>query len=90
MAEAYTLWEGLCLAQHIGCNNFFIQSDNSEVTETIQDGGFCSTSSAAIFYDCAIPATSFTKVEFIHSQREANSVAHEIARHSFKIFDSCI
>jgi ribonuclease HI len=40
MAEAYALREGLCMAQHIGCNKFIIQLDNSQVIETMQGGFF--------------------------------------------------
>jgi hypothetical protein len=40
MVEAYSLCEGLCMAQHIGCNKFIIQLDNSQVIETMQDGFF--------------------------------------------------
>jgi hypothetical protein len=40
--EAYTHREGRCLAQQVGCNRFIIQSDNTQVIETMQDGGFFS------------------------------------------------
>jgi hypothetical protein len=76
MAEAYALCEGLCMDQRIGCNKSVIQSDNSQVLETMQDGGFSSTSSAAIFYDCVMLAIGFAKVEFEHCKREENLVAH--------------
>jgi hypothetical protein len=48
-AEAYAFREGLLLAQHMGCNRFTIQSDNSDVVHTImKDGGFLATAVAAI------------------------------------------
>ena len=34
-AEAYAMREGLLLAQHIGCNHFTIQSDNTEVVNAM-------------------------------------------------------
>jgi hypothetical protein len=43
MAEAYAPREGLCLAQHIGCKKFIIQSDNSRVIDIMLDGGFTAT-----------------------------------------------
>ena len=54
MAEAYAFREGLSIAQFLGCNKFIIQSDNSQVIDTMMDGGFSATSSAAIFDDCRL------------------------------------
>jgi hypothetical protein len=66
MAEAYAIREGLYLAQHIGCNNFIIQSDNTLVIDIMLDGGFRATSSDTIFHDGSILASRFTTVEFEH------------------------
>jgi hypothetical protein len=52
MAEAYALREGLCLAQHLGCNKFIIQSNNLQVIDTMLIDGFSSMASATIFDDC--------------------------------------
>jgi ribonuclease HI len=82
MAEAYALREGLSLAQFLGCNKIIIQSDNSQVIDTMKEGGFSATSSAAIFDDCRLLATGFREITFEHCNREANEIAHE-ARHSF-------
>jgi ribonuclease HI len=89
MAEAYAVQEGLLLAQKFGCNRLIIQSDNMEVVDTMKEGGFSATSAAAIFYDCNIMAAGFVKVSFEHCPREANSVAHELAKDSFQSFSSC-
>ena len=56
--------------------------------ETMQNGGFSSTSSAAVFYDCSILALGFTSVEFSVCLPKANSAAHEIDRHSFLNFST--
>jgi hypothetical protein len=82
MAEAYTLREGISMAQYLGCNNFIIQSDNV-VIETMLAGGFSSTSSATIFDDCKIFSVVFRNIMFQHCYREANGVTDELARHSF-------
>jgi hypothetical protein len=90
MAEAYALREGLCLAQHIGCSRFIIQSDNIQVVEAMLDGGFSATAAAAIFLDCNFLASGFSKVSYEFCPRESNSVAHELARNCFQTFNSCI
>lgn len=89
MAEAYPLRKGLFLAQHIGCTKFIIQSDNMQVIETMLGDGFSATQAAAIFYDCRILTSGFTKVCFEHCPREANMVAQELTRNSFRSKLSC-
>jgi ribonuclease HI len=88
-AEAYAFCEGLVLAQRIGCNNFIIQTDCVQVVETMQNGGFSATSSAAIFDDFIILWSGFGSVSIEHCNREANQVAHELAKVSFSSGSSC-
>jgi ribonuclease HI len=90
MAEAYALREGLSAAQFLGGNQYIIQSDNSQVIDTMNDGGFSATSSAAIFDDCRILAAGYINISFEHCRREANEAAHEIARFCFENRIDCI
>jgi hypothetical protein len=90
MAEAYALREGLSAAQFLGGNQYIIQSYNSQVIDTMNDGGFCATSSAAIFDDCRILAAGYINISFEHCRREANEAAHEIARFCFENRLDCI
>jgi hypothetical protein len=48
----------------------------------MKNGGFSATSSAAIFDDCNILISGFRGFKFEHCNREANEVAHELARFS--------
>jgi ribonuclease HI len=80
MAEAYALREGLSLAQDLGSTNLIIQSDNSQVIETTNEGGFSSTASAAIFNNRMILDSGFRNIYFEHCNRKANEVAHALAR----------
>ncbi|XBJ13296.1 hypothetical protein VPH35_017677 [Triticum aestivum] len=80
MAEALALKFGLTLAQRAGCNRLIINSDNLEVIETMQDGGQSTGVAAAIFDDCFHYACDFIMTRFEHCNREANRVAHELAR----------
>ena len=66
-----------------------IQSDNSQVIDTMIEGGFSATSSAAIF-DCKIMASGFREIMFENYNREANEVTHELASHSFSEYLDCI
>lgn len=78
-AEAYAMKEGLKLAQTIGCNRIILSSDCLEAVNAMVEGG-SSGPAAAIFDDCYHLATEFPKIIFEHCHREANSVAHELAR----------
>ncbi|XBI43501.1 hypothetical protein VPH35_108267 [Triticum aestivum] len=80
MVEALALKFGLTLAQRAGCNRLIINSDNLEVIETMQDGGQSTGVATAIFNDCFHYACDFIMTRFEHCNREANRVAHELAR----------
>ncbi|XBI16545.1 hypothetical protein VPH35_058786 [Triticum aestivum] len=80
MAEALALKFGLTLAQRAGCNRLIRNSDNMEVIDTMNDGGQSAGAAAAIFDDCFHYACDFVTVRFEHYNREANKVAHELAR----------
>ncbi|XBJ23654.1 hypothetical protein VPH35_001739 [Triticum aestivum] len=80
MEEALALKFGLTLVQRAGCNLIIISSDNLEVIETMQDRGQSTDAAAAIFDDCFHYACDFFMTRFEHCYREANKVAHELAR----------
>ena len=56
----------------------------------MQDGGNTSGSSAVILDDCFHMAKDFTCVRYEHCHREANVVAHELARFCFSQKVDCI
>ncbi|KAF7005317.1 hypothetical protein CFC21_020442 [Triticum aestivum] len=80
MAEALALKFGLTLAQWAGCNRLIINSDKLEGIDTMNDGGQSAGAAAAIFDDCFHYACDFVIPRFEHCNREANKVAHELAR----------
>jgi hypothetical protein len=88
-AEAYALREGLCLAQHLECNRIVVRSDNMMVVETMREERIASTAAAAIFHDCTLMASGFSKVTFEHFPKEANSVTHELAKFCFQSISLC-
>lgn len=79
-AEALALRFGLLLAQKAGCNRLIINSDNMKIIDTMKNGGHSAGAAAAIFEDCFFMACDFPLTSFEHCNREANKVAHELAR----------
>jgi hypothetical protein len=61
-----------------------------QVVETMKDGVFSAMSSAAIYDDCMILCSGFNSVIFYHCNREANQVAHELAKDACSSSNSCI
>jgi ribonuclease HI len=83
MAEAYTLKEGLMLAQHIGCNRLIIQSDCMKVVETM-NGGF-----SALYDECITIWSGFQEISIEHCSRDANQAAHELAKRAMLLKQNC-
>lgn len=90
MAEAYALKHGLELAQSLGMNRIQIQTDCLEVVETMKDGGFSANSAAAIYDEVCSTWRDFVDISINHADREANMVAHYLARQAFDFKSSCI
>jgi len=79
-AEVNALREGLVLAQTMGCNRIRIQADCLEVVDTMRQGGFTATISGPIYEQCELMWLDFVSISLEHYNREANGVAHELAR----------
>ncbi|KAM3191940.1 hypothetical protein ACQJBY_069278 [Aegilops geniculata] len=79
-AEILALRFGLLLAQRAGCNRLHVNSDNIEVINTMKNGGQSAGAAAAVFDDCYFLACDCPLTRFEHCNREANKVAHELAR----------
>jgi hypothetical protein len=71
MAEAHAMKDGLALAATIGCNNIIAESDSTDVIQACNGA------------DCVDMAVSIGSVTFSHVLRDANQVAHTLARESF-------
>ncbi|KAF7022277.1 hypothetical protein CFC21_035078 [Triticum aestivum] len=80
MAKVLALKFDLTLAQRAGCNRLTINSNNTEGIDTMNDGGQSAGAAATIFDDCFHYACGFVTGRFEHCNREANKVAHELAR----------
>ena len=89
VAEATTMREGLSLANNKGCHNIVAEGDSLEVSDACNGNDTWWSESAAVFADCLDIATSIGKVIYRHCPREANSVAHDLARFVFIERSSC-
>jgi ribonuclease HI len=78
-AEARAVRDGLILAGQVGCTKIEVESDCSEVIDTMLDNGNSAGMAAAIFEECAFLARGFAKVCFKFCPRENNQVAHRLA-----------
>jgi len=90
MAEAFALKDGLMQAQHIGGNRIIVQSDCTEVTEIMSNGAFTANLAVAIYDECNIVWRGFQKISIEHVSRDANQVAHALARQAMISNENCM
>ena len=81
--EAMAMRDGLYLANSLGFNRVEAESDSLNVVNYCQGQAQWWDAAAAIFAECVDIATSIGKVIFKHCFRDANSVAHELAKFIF-------
>ena len=75
--------EGLALANRLGCNNVVAESDSTEIVDACNGAEAWWGESSAVLADCIDEASMIGNVLFQHCPREANGVAHELARSCF-------
>jgi ribonuclease HI len=83
MAEALAMRGGLELAIKLGCNRVQADSDSTEVVEACNGGDRWWSEESAVFTDCVDLASSIGVVSFKHCPRDANGVAHVLAKVAF-------
>ena len=88
-AEALAMKEGLNFACKKGCNNIIAESDSMETVEACSGRDAWHSAAAVIYADCMDLIPSLGSVKFRHISRDANKVAHDIARHSSSEKISC-
>ena len=83
LAEAFAMRDGLQLAVKLGCSNVVAESDSIQVVQACTGEEPWWNAAATIFADCVDLVTNIGSVKFSHCLREANQVAHELAKDSF-------
>jgi ribonuclease HI len=89
-AKTMAMREGLALANRLGCNNVLMESDSIETVEACSGDEAWWGENSAIYADYVDLAALLGNVTFKYCPREANRVAHEIARFCFSSRSSCI
>lgn len=75
---------GLYLAAHVGCSKVIIESDCSFVVEVVQDLDTYLGPKIVTLMECKQLEMDFATVSYNHCLREANSVANELAKFSYR------
>jgi hypothetical protein len=89
MAEALAMQHRLSLADHLGHQQVQVESDSLKVIYASSGMERWWSESAAVFPDCVTLVASIGRVEFKQYLREANEVAHEIARFCYSYKSNC-
>lgn len=82
-AEALALLEGLKFLENLGVTRVITESDSLEIIQACNAVIEVWSPFSAILAECFMKAHSLDSVEFIHCPREANQVAHQLAKFSY-------
>ena len=82
-AEAIALMSGLKPVDRLGCRNVQIESDCLELVQACNGDSEISSPHSAIRADCFLLAHNIPGINFKHCPREANEVAHFLARRCY-------
>ena len=82
-AEATALQRGLKLVEQIGCNPVVIETDSMELCQAYNGEIEIWSPYSAILVDCFVRAQRIGKISVQHCKREANLLAHNLARYAF-------
>ena len=88
--EVMALRDGLLLANEVGCNRLQAESDCMGVIDALSGTSQWYDQAAPIYASCTGIARDIGLVNFMHCHREANVVAHELARFCFSQKVDCI
>ncbi|MBA0877216.1 hypothetical protein Goshw_030055, partial [Gossypium schwendimanii] len=80
MAEAVACFQGLLFAKETGFTIVEVEGDSRTIIEKINQKGFGRADLDSVILDIKSMGRFFHKISFKHVRREANRVAHFIAR----------
>jgi ribonuclease HI len=89
MAKAIAMKEGMELAQNLGCNRLIAESDSTDTIKACSGEFRWWNESTAIYADCIDISSAIGNVSFSFCPREANQVAHEIAKFGYIHNQNC-
>jgi hypothetical protein len=88
--EAVAMKEGLSLVASVGYHQIIAEWDCLQVVQAFSGGNTWWHEGSRIIADCFNLVLEIGTAAFSHCPREANGVAHEIARNSYENHLSCI
>ena len=80
MVEVLAARSALVLAKELCLNQVLLESDSEIIINALSNGGRDSSSYGHILLDIKLLTPAFMGVSFCHSRRQANKVAHRLAR----------
>lgn len=83
IAEAFALQGGLELVESLGCVPVIVESDSLELIQACNGIIEIWSPYTAILADCFQKAQRIGNISFQHCPREANMVAHNLAKHAY-------
>jgi ribonuclease HI len=82
--EAMALLRGLKFLEKLGVSSVDIESDSLELIQTCNGDTEVSSPYTVVLADCFQIASTMDLVIFEHYFRDANTVAHNLAKHTYK------
>ena len=82
-AEALALQKGFMLIEQLGCSPVTIETDSLELVQAFNGVFEVSSPYTAILVDCFLRSSRLGVITVQHCNREANRVAHNLARNAF-------
>lgn len=89
-AEAVAIQRGLEMVEDLGCQQIIVESDSLEVIQACNGVIEIWSPYTAILAECFQIAYQIGTVSFVHCFREANRLAHNLARYSFSLNSSFV
>jgi ribonuclease HI len=78
------LLKGLEFLEKLGCSSVVVESDSLELIQACNGESEVWSPYDAILTECFVKTSNMFNISFKHCQRDANQVAHELARNSFQ------
>ena len=83
-AKALALLKGLQFLESVGCSSVIIESDSLELIQVCNGEIAVWSPYSAILAECFSKASMMEDVSFQHCMRDANQVAHQLAKHVYQ------
>jgi ribonuclease HI len=87
-AEATAILRGFELLEKLSCTSCQVETDSLDIIKECNGEVDINSPYAAILAECFQKASDMTEISFVHCHREANQVAHELAKYAYRSNDT--